>query len=217
METLILFLGVIIAIAFTIFIENLRKSKLQIINISFIDKEYTNKYPAQNARFLVVEIQNKPLPKFVKWMSRNPALHCHGYVSFHYMDGQNIFGRNMQLKWSDQPLPTTLWIQTNNEKIGISNFQSSFNTIDAFVGEKYKLDVAAKFDEDSECYGWTYENEFSDPLWRNKNWKLKEGQYLVHITIISSGEKCEEIFRLINSIQRTDFRLENRQSQDNVF
>jgi|GEM_PF-6151443 len=74
--------------------------------------------------------------------------------------------------------------------------------------ESELLDIGARFDKDEECYGWNNEAYFSDPLWRNPNWKLRRARYLVKVTITSSGQKCVGAFRLVNDVARTDFRLE---------
>jgi hypothetical protein len=80
--------------------------------------------------------------------------------------------------------------------------------IDVPPGETQRLDVAARFDAEDECYGWNNESYFSDPIWRNPEWRLNAGRYLVKVTIISAGDKCIGLFRLINDVSRLDFRLE---------
>ena len=89
--------------------------------------------------------------------------------------------------------------------------------VDVFPGEKERLDVAARFDTASECYGWSNESYFSDPVWRNERWKLQNQRYFVKITIVTSGEKVTKIFRLINDVSRQDFRIEPALKTDKVF
>jgi hypothetical protein len=38
--------------------------------------------------------------------------------------------------------------------------------IDVYPGESEPLDVAARFDDDVQCFGWSNEGYFSDPPWR---------------------------------------------------
>jgi len=209
-------LGGLITIFVAIFIEHYRRPKLRINITEPIDQTYTS-HPAQNARFLLLQIENvKPILKF---LSRNPALQCHGLISFHHLDdGQNYFGRTMRLRWSGSPEPLPLTVEINNQ-IGRIYDPLRFS-LDSFVdihtGESWNSDVAAKFDADDECYGWTNENYFSDPIWRNPAWGLPKGRYLVNVEIITSGNKISRLFRLINDVKINDFRLEPALKQDGI-
>lgn len=187
-------LGGIITILITIFVENLRRPRLTFKIGEPVDRNYTNK-PAKDVRFLGIDVINKPLPAYARWMTRNIALQCHGYISFHHLDGQNIFGRSMPIRWS-----------YTIEGVPI--------TIDVPPGEARRLDVAAKFDSEDDCYGWSNENYFSDPVWRHPDWKLDRSRYLVGITIYSAGEKCSGLFRLVNDVPQQDFRLEPAMPND---
>jgi len=83
-----------------------------------------------------------------------------------------------------------------------------------YPGEEEILDVAAKFDDEPECYGWN--NDAYQFEWRNPNWRLPAGRFLVRVVISSSGQKCFGKFRLINDVSRTDFRLERATSEDRM-
>jgi len=80
--------------------------------------------------------------------------------------------------------------------------------IDVYPGEAERLDVASRFDNEDECYGWSNESYFSNPVWRNPDWKLPSDRYLVKVTVISAGDKCTGIFRLISDVAQQDFRVE---------
>jgi hypothetical protein len=203
-------IGAVIAICITIAIENLRKPKLVLAIGIPVDNAYTGR-PAQDVRFLLVKCENRPLPWFARWMSRNAALQCHGTVSFHHLtDGQNYFGRSMPIRWSGSSEPTPIEVHIGNARGVIIDPQrlSTESRVDIYPGEDWKLDVAARFDADAECYGWSNYSYFSNPVWRNPDWRLPAGRYLVKVTVISAGQRCELIFRLINDTQRRDFRLE---------
>ncbi len=75
-----------------------------------------------------------------------------------------------------------------------------------------------KCDNDDDCFGWSNDSYFSDPKWRNPDWKLLPKRYIAKVTIISSGVKREELFRVMNNVPRKDFRLERtlRQDYENV-
>ncbi len=85
---------------------------------------------------------------------------------------------------------------------------------DIYSGDTEKLDVAARFDLDEDCYGWNNEGYFSNPIWRNPKWKLKAGRYLVKVEISTSGEKTTGLYRLLNDVSIKDFRLEEATAQD---
>jgi hypothetical protein len=201
-------LGAVIAILITITTENLRKPKLEFELAPPTDIEYTNR-PANRVRFLGLGVRNKPLPILFQWMSRNAALQCHGVITFHHLDGQNVFGRSMPIRWSGSPEPVGMPVEVGGTRVVI--FDPSIITLsprmDVYPGEVERLDIAAKFDDDGECYGWSNESYFSDPVWKNPNWKLLPGRYLVKVAITSSGEKISGTYRLINDVGRQDFRL----------
>jgi hypothetical protein len=79
---------------------------------------------------------------------------------------------------------------------------------DVFPGPYSELlDIAAKFDNDSECFGWSNESYLNG--WRNQYREIPKGRYVVTITVISFGEKISDRFRLENLASRENFRLLN--------
>jgi len=211
-------LGAVVAILITIGIENLRKPHLVIELIPPSDKEY-EKRPARNVRFLYLKVSNKPLPTWARWMSRDAATQCHGTITFHHLDGQNVFSRAMQVRWSGSPEPTPIHVVVGDQTyLFFDPSKLAFlSRMDIYPGESESLDTVAKFDDENECYGWSNENYFTDPVWRNPNWKLTSGRYLIKVTITTSGEKISKVFRLINDVPRSDSRLEQKMENDNVY
>ena len=206
-----------IAILITIWIENLRKPKLRLRIAPPTDLRYQNR-PATDARFLGLELLNMPLSRIARWMLRNAALQCHRTITFHHLDGQNIFGRAMPIRWSGSPEPVTMQVSLGSQHLLITDPARFTLTprVDVYPGELERLDIAAKFDDEGECYGWSNENYFSVPIWRNPDWRLPHGRYLVKVTVVSAGEKCTGTFRLINDVARQDFRIESVLPQDKV-
>jgi hypothetical protein len=88
--------------------------------------------------------------------------------------------------------------------------------VDIYPGEDWKLDIAAKFDNEPECYGWSNLSYFSEPKWRNPDFKLNRGRYLVNVTVVSGSQRCNRTFRLINDVRQSDFRVESSLSADQV-
>lgn len=210
-------LGAIIAIVLTIAVENLRKPRLALQVAPHVDNEYQGR-PATKARFLLIQCVNMPLPWFARWMSRSAALQCHGTLTFHHLDGQNIFGRSMPIRWSGSLEPTPLEFIVGESRGLIVDPQrmSTDSRVDIYPGEGWPLDVAARFDDEPNCYGWSNLNYFSTPVWRNPDWRLPLGRYLVNVTVVSSGERCTEVFRLINDVPQRDFRIEEAMPNDHV-
>ena len=210
-------IGAIVAGFITIWIETLRKPCLKLELINPVDMEFRNQ-PARIMRSLRLKLTNKPLHKWIRWMYRNPALQCHGNISFHHLDGQNFFGRSMILRWAEAPEPNPLEIQIGNERglvfdpVRITHLQK----MDIYPSESADIDIAVRLDNEAECYGWSNESYFSNPRWRPSNWCLNQGRYIVRITIFSSGETTSKLFRLINDVEQQDFRLEETLPADSV-
>jgi hypothetical protein len=210
-------IGSIIAVLVTILIEVLRKASLEFQIISSVDLEF-NGQPANRMRSIRVRLVNKPLSSWVRWMYRNPALQCHGNITFHHLDGQNVFGRSMILRWPGAPEPNPLQIRIGDveglvfDPVRITNLQK----MDIYPGESADIDIAARFDDEPECYGWSNESYFSDPPWRTDSWRLNPGRYLVKVNVLSSGETISGLFRLINDVRQQDFRLEEALPEDPV-
>jgi hypothetical protein len=210
-------IGAITAGLVTIWIESLRKPHLELQLVDPVDMEFQNQ-PADLMRATRIKLINKALPKWARWMYRNPALQCHGNITFHHLDGQNVFGRSMILRWAGAPEPNPLQLQIGNDiglvfdPVRITHLQK----MDIYPNESADIDVAVRLDNEPDCYGWSNESYFSDPPWRTASWRLNPGRYIVKINILSSGEMVSGLFRLINDVDQHDFRLENALATDSV-
>ena len=205
-------IGAVVSIGTVVFVEYLRRPSLEL---SKEDPPLDNKYdppgsrPATEMRFLRVRLSNKTLPWWASWMGRSPALQCRAAIKFHHLDDeQDIFGRAMEGRWSGTPEPMPIVLPTSAPQAQQIVLVPEWRRVDVYPGENELLDIAIRADDDAECYGWNNEAYFSSPVWRNPNWKLDRGRYLVQVTITSSGQKSVGWFRLENSVSRTDFRLE---------
>ncbi|MBW1794192.1 MAG: hypothetical protein JRJ38_07145 [Deltaproteobacteria bacterium] len=209
--------GAIIAALIPISIEVLRKPKLDLEVVPPVDMQLHGQ-PANRMRSVRLKLNNKPLPRWARWMYRNPALQCHGNITFHHKDGQNVFGRSMVLRWCGAPEPNPLEIRIGNaqgyvfDPVRITHLQK----MDIYPGESVDIDIAARFDDEPECYGWSNESYFSNPPWRTPRWQLEPNRYIVRVTVLSSGETVSGIFRLVNDVGQQDFRLEDALPADSV-
>lgn len=207
--------GGLISIAITIVVESMRRPKLQLSILDPVDLSRTGpasaSASASSLRSLRVNVKNEDLPSCARWMTRAPASQCHGKITFHHHDtGQNVFGRQMQIRWASQPEPVPLVIimpdKTQYPIWDMARLNFGLNA-DIAPGEAEVLDVAVRFAGEGDCYGWNNEvYSFSD--WHNPKWNLGRGRYLVRVTMVSAGLIFSEIFRLVNDVGHRDFRLE---------
>lgn len=210
-------IGAIIAGFITIWFETLRKPELRLELLDPVDMQFENQ-PANLMRAIRVKLTNIPLPGWIRWMYRNPALQCHGSIVFYHLDGQNVFGRSMVFRWAAAPEPNPMEIVIGNERglvydpVRITNLQK----MDIYPGESADIDIAVRLDNDTECYGWSNESYSSEPLWRPPRWRLDSDRYLVKVVVLSSGEMISKLFRLINNVERPDFRLIEALPSDQV-
>jgi hypothetical protein len=217
-------LGALLAILTTIIVEYARKPNLKIKIDQDNDIEYPDVRPAKHAHFLYLKLTNENLPKAFRWMQRSPALQVHGFITFHHLNGQKIFKDSMEIRWSRAPEPVaTRGVIIDDDDKPKPLFIFDFLRImleqrrDIYPGESEPFDVATRFEEEKECYGWNNETYFiQEGNWRNPNRKLDSGSYLVNVEIVSAGEKCTGLFRLINEGTRKDFRLVEAQEGDKV-
>jgi len=205
-----IFFGGLITVLTAIGVEYLRRPRLRLtIEDPPLDMPSPNGSGLR--RNLRLMLHNAPLPFGTGWMQRVAATQCRGEITFHHLnDGQDIFGRAMAVRWVKSPEPIANQIINPEGKIQfyIRDFAraATESRIDVYPGEGQLLDVAIRFDGEAECYGWNNDSYFYN--WRNPNWKLPGGRYLVKAVITSSGQKCVDIFRLINDVEsRTAFRL----------
>jgi len=210
-------IGGLITIATAIAIEYFRRPKLELcIERPPLDVLYRANAPARDARHLRLKLRNNSLPAVLRWMQRGAALQCRGEITFHHLDGQDVFGRKMTVRWASSPQPVASQVTDlrGNVQFVIRDFARTASDVrmDVYPGEEEILDVAARFDGEPECYGWN--DDAYSFAWRNPNWKLPAGRYLVRVVISSSGQKCLGEFRVVNDVGRNDFRLESATSED---
>lgn len=210
--------GGIVAILTTIAVEVLRRPKLRLRIAAVIDAPYPAGRPAKHGRALTIDLINEPLPRLARWMSRSAALQCRGVITFHNVDGQRFFANEMPVRFahSAQPLPMEVVIGNTHGIVVDPLRLTADSRIDVYPGESTPLDVAVKFDGEDVAYGWSNLSYVSNPPWRHPDWRLPQGRFLISVTVFSSGQKCEGLFRLLNQGGPRDFRLEPALPGDKV-
>ena len=230
-------IGAIAGILITMLVEYLRRPRLTLS----LDKSQDFRpqhpgRPANEVRSARLTVTNHPGPR---WMTRDPALRCQATITFRHLDGQDVFGRSMEGRWANSLEPTLIEITgevdqgTGTPVAGLGAAPATgkhpiklymrdpsrltpISRIDIHAGESVPLDVAVRLDEDQECYGWNNYSYWSTPLWRNPQWKLEKGRYLVEVMVTSSGQTRRGVYRLINDVPRSDFRLEEARAEDHA-
>ena len=204
--------GGLITILTAVLIEYARMPKLHLsIEGKPCDITYEpGKSPAKDARYLRLVLRNAPLPRMLRWLQRSAALQCHGKITFHHLDGQRVFDREMTVRWASCPEPLWSQIQDSSGKthfVIVDFVRAAMEPrVDVYPGEEKILDVVVRFDDDEDCYGWN--DEAYRHAWRNPDWKLKPGRYLAKAIVTSAGQRCAGIVRIVNDVARSDFRLE---------
>jgi hypothetical protein len=204
------FLGALLSLLASIFIEYQRKPKLALeIEEPPTDGTYDSA-PARNARFIRVLLHNRPMPKLFRWLGRTAAMQCSGEIQFHHAsDGVPVFTKPMPIRWARSDEPLSLQVLTDGKVVQLfdpAKYNAAFRR-DCYPGSKEPMDVAARFNDESECYGWSNETYLPNKGWRNDDWKLPVGRYLVKVEVHSAGETVVGVFKLENAASRKDFRL----------
>lgn len=204
------FLGGVLSLLVAVGIEYLKKPRLELVAENPpVDQHYTNA-PAGDARFVRVKVRNRAMPKLLRWLGRSAAYQCIGYVQFHHLDnGAPVFSKAMPIRWSGSAEPIMYHALPTGGVAQVFDpikYDAAFRR-DCFPGSEELADVAAKFDNDDECYGWSNETYLPGKGWRNADYRMPRGRYLVRVTIRSSGENVSKVFQLENSVARQHFRL----------
>ena len=102
----------------------------------------------------------------------------------------------------------------DNDYILVPDMPSIFPYLrrDIPPGENEEIDIVAKYDNEEECYGWP--NDSYKLGWRPEQWKLTKGRYIIKIEVIASGYRLFDVFRVVNDVGMSDFRLEKANKED---
>ena len=174
---LISLIASLIAVLIALLIEKKRMPKLVINASESANADNTYREPNIHAnerwKFFRVEVENKKFPKILSWIPRQTAENCRAKVEFYKKDETSpIFA--FAGRWASTPeiphIPQDAIVKLLHP-----------DPVTLPVGEKEILDIIAKEENDNEAYGWNNESYFHN--WRNIEYKLDEGEYIVKVTI----------------------------------
>ena len=176
------------------------------------DSHYEDGRPAVRARFVRVRVTNRLGAQWTRrWAPRDIAMQCRASVRFlSQATGENPLERTLEMRWAGTPEPVPIPVVIGGMRGYIADMSkmTAPQRRDIHPGRSELLDVAARFDNDDECYAWNNESYFSEPRWRNGNLMLPQGLYLVDMTVETSSARCERTFLLRNDGTRDGFSLE---------
>ncbi|HXJ41882.1 MAG TPA: hypothetical protein VNH18_21575 [Bryobacteraceae bacterium] len=203
------FLGALLSFLATIAVEYQKKPKLQfVIESKPLVRTHPAGAPVTGSTFLRLVVTNKPMPKLFRWLVRSAAYQCTGDIQFHDPDdGAPLLSRAMPVRWADSDEPFSYQALPGGgvtEVFDPAKYNAGFRR-DCFPGTPELVDVAARFENDDDCYGWSNESYLKG--WRNPEFKLPKGRYLAKVTIRFSGEPIYRVFKLENSLARPNFKL----------
>lgn len=201
--TLVSFLlGGVASFVATLVAERLKRPSLvfEIADPRDLDYSKGKPRPVQKARFLHLQIRNRELLIGLRWLGRSAAMYCSGKIEFRNRSGDPVFSTSMPLRWTGTPEPVPMQIQIGGATGFIfDHFRHHLEQkVDIPAGEARLLDVAAQFDSDQECYGWSNESYSSQPQWRNPGRKLDPGEYVVDVTVNHLGGRDVFSCELVN-------------------
>ena len=181
----------LIAVLIALWIEKKRMPKL-VINTSESansDNTYREPNPHANERwkFFRVEVENRKFPKLLSWIPRQTAENCRAKIEF-YKKGESSPIFAFAGRWASTPeiphIPNEAIVKLQHP-----------DPVTIPVCEKENLDVITKAENDDNAYGWNNESYFHD--WKNPNYKLNEGEYIVKVTInTQNGISFDRKFKL---------------------
>lgn len=137
-------------------------------------------------KFFRVFVENKALPKLIKWIPRQPAENCRTNIAFFKLGGEfPIFV--MRGRWASTPEIAHI----PKDEIELRVLHPDPITIPP--GEQERLDIVAKHAKDNEAYGWN--NDSYVNMWKTPQHRLDPGNYTVKIDIstqngVSFAQKC---------------------------
>lgn len=212
------FFGALLSILATMAIEKQRKPKFEFtIESEPLDRSNVP-VSVKESRFLRVWVLNRPMPRLFSWfLARSAAYHCTGAIQFHHLDdGASVVARAMPVRWvgSDEPFSEHVLPDGGIVYLfDLGKYNAAFQR-DCFPGTAELVDVAGRYDDEEDCYGWSNESYLTAKGVRNPDFKLPKGRYLVKVTVYSSGEKASAVFTLENSSSRENFRLSSASEEE---
>ena len=212
-------LSTIFSIVFVLWTQRIQLPRLSArIESPTLELNYPDSRPARIHRASRLIIQNGRMPFLLRFvLSRSAAQNCRAHITFHNIaDGTRFFSGAMTGRWAHTPQPIPMQGMLGEQVFLLWDTQrlTTDSVTDIPSGENVLLDIAARFDEEMEAYGWNNEAYFSPTLWRARHWMIPQGRYIIRVQIIAANTEHITYYRLLNEGARTNFRLEPATDED---
>lgn len=156
------------------------------------------------ARVLHIKVLNEPRKNW-PFVSRQTAYACTGTITFLSISKQPLTNP-MHIRWQSSPEP--LRYEIVDEKI-ITVAEPRLLRISRFIdiapdaGEI--MDVAVRISDESCAYGWNSDSYFNK--WRNPDYKLQAGRYIVRVELHTGDQRFVNHFVLNNVNGVSEFEI----------
>jgi hypothetical protein len=163
------------------------------------------------AKWIRVEVSNVNRPRWLSLLyNREAAVMCEAWITFYHVqpspDYRCVYNREMAGRWTSSPPPKIQIVETPEGPATVRSYVTK--SIDIPPGDGELLDVAVRFRDEEECYGYNNESHGRPDDWKNPVWRLEKGTYLVKARVRTGGNDFCGVFRIVNDVQYDDFRIE---------
>ncbi len=194
-------LGFLLGVVSALVLERNRKPKLSLSLLPAIDHSNPTRF-----RAVAVVLKNAKPNRFVRWFThREGAIGVSAKIRFLCSDGREYFSHAMPGRWANSPQPPEVAL-ANGQVTPYALSQLDYHEVLPGVDER--IDVAARFESEEECYGFTNVSYFPDPWGKHPQWKIAKGRYLVEVQIFHTGGEIVRRFLLRNDVPNSEFKLE---------
>jgi hypothetical protein len=152
-------------------------------------------------KWLHVQVQNRNVPDWLGWVYHR------AWITFHHLDGQRVFDREMVARWSgsDEPKVEVINIKSGEEQKQVLRLIGAQNSFDIPPGEQTDIDIVFRAKSEDNCFGWNNESYLYG--WHHPDWCLEKGRYIARIRVKTGGREYINAFMIANDVRYEDFRL----------
>lgn len=140
--------------------------------------------------------------RWPRWWPRQTLIRASALITFHDpRTGADLFNRSMRGRWASLPQPEIMVLVEGKKTLWADPaLIANVPEIDIPWGEVEPLDIAVRFQNDSDAYGWSNDSYYDQQKrYRPERWRLPLEGCLVRAIVQGSGERCSAVYRLVNS------------------
>jgi hypothetical protein len=190
-------LGMLVVIWF----EWMKRPKLRITIAEPWDGNLANSI----VRTVRISVENVSPLAVVRWfIARQPAFAAYALIDFFRLDGTAAFASSMTARWVGSPQPP----QLAHNNVIYPDALEILRYRDVHLNRVESMDLATKFDNDTDCFGFTNTSYFH-PDFKDPDWRLPQERYRIRVSLYSGSNSTGKTFILRNDLPRPDFCLQN--------